>query len=175
MSPGPIKERGLEYTTGRPYMPGYSIAGAGDTEGMIPWHLAEMRLTQSRHYWVVTLWPDGRPHLTTVWGAWNQDALWFSTGAASRKFKNLTADPRCTISTEDGSNPVVLEGAAELVRNPALVAIFLNRINSKYRTSFGIEFMNPREKACFRVKPRVAIALEEERFTGSPTRWEFET
>lgn len=175
MTPGPIQERGLEYRTGRPYMPGYPIAGAGDTEGMIPWHLAEMRLTQSRHYWVATLWPGGRPHLTPVWGAWNQDALWFSVGVASRKFKNLLADPRCTISTEDGNNPVVLEGGAELVRNPALVAIFLNRLNNKYRKNYGIEFLNPQEKACFRVKPRVAIALEEESFTSSPTRWEFET
>lgn len=156
-------------------MPGYSIAGAEEQGGLLPWHKAEMRLIQSRHYWVATAWPDGRPHLSTVWGAWNQDAFWFSSGRASRKHHNLQADPRCTVSTEDAGNPIVLDGEADLIANPALIAIFLNRINTKYRKNYSLEFMDPKLKVCYRVKPKVAIGVEEQNFTGSATRWRFET
>lgn len=156
-------------------MPGYSIAGAEEQGGLLPWHKAEMRLIQSRRYWVGTAWPDGRPHLSAVWGAWNQDALWFSCGRASRKHRNLQADPRCTVSTEDAENPIVLDGDAELIANPALIAIFLNRINTKYRTNYSLEFMDPKLKVCYRVRPKTAIGVEEQNFTGSATRWRFET
>lgn len=156
-------------------MPGYSIAGPEDEGSLLPWHKAEMRLTQSRHYWVATIWPDGRPHLSVVWGAWNQDAFWFSTGRASRKHRNLQADLRCTVSTEDGERPIVFDGEAELVTNPALIAIFLSRLNMKYRESYSLESMDPENKACYRVKPKVAIGLEEQDIAGSATRWQFET
>lgn len=156
-------------------MPGYSVAGVQEQGGLLPWHKAEMRLIQSRHYWVATTWPDGRPHLTTVWGAWNQDAFWFSAGRSSRKSRNLQARPRCTVGTEDPEHPIVFDGKAELITNPALIAIFLNRINTKYRTSYSLEFMNPEQKACYRVRPEVAIGVEEHNFTGSATRWRFET
>lgn len=154
-------------------MPGYSVAGQ-DEGRLVPWYKAEMRLTQSRHYLLTTLWPDGRPHTTVVWAIWNQDSMWFRVGTLSRKFKNLLNDPRCTLATTDGANPVVLEGRAELIRNPALTAIFLNRVNAKYKQNYTMDSIDPTTKACFRIKPTSAIALQDEDLTGSPTKFVFD-
>ncbi len=50
-----------------------------------------------------------------VWGVWDQDAFWFSSSLGSRKVRNLQADPRCVVATENTQEPVVIEGLAEIV------------------------------------------------------------
>jgi hypothetical protein len=64
----------------RPHMPDYGILGPHEGSGLLPWSWAEERMTASRNYWVTSLWPDGRPHSMPVWGAWEDEALWFSSG-----------------------------------------------------------------------------------------------
>jgi general stress protein 26 len=96
-------------------MPGYGLLGPDEGTGLIPWPWAEQRLASSRNYWVVSLWPDGRPHAMPVWGLWHERAFWFSSSKGSRKARNLGADPRCVVTTEDAADPVVMEGSAELV------------------------------------------------------------
>src|SRR5205807_1130728 len=98
----------------RPHMPGYRLRGPDEGTGLLPWAWAEERLAASRNYWVVTTWPDGRPHTMPVWGIWDAGAVWFCTGGRSRKARNLAADPRCVVATEDALNPVVVEGSARI-------------------------------------------------------------
>jgi PPOX class probable F420-dependent enzyme len=158
----------------RPYMPGYGIAGATEGSGLLPWSWAADRLTMSRNYWVVSVWPDGRPHTMPVWGMWDDAVLWFSSGAGSRKARNLAADSRCCVSTEDATDPVVIEGTARIVTEPALLQRVIDLMNAKYGTEFGVDFLDPAKNAVFRVRPRVVFGLRSGDFTGSPTRWAFE-
>src|SRR5581483_3476747 len=78
-----------------------------------PWKWAADRLRRSRQYWIATTRPDGAPHLMIVWGVWLDDSFWFSTGAASRKARNLAANPGCAIGTDDAGEAVVMEGTGE--------------------------------------------------------------
>ncbi|MDP9248116.1 MAG: pyridoxamine 5'-phosphate oxidase family protein [Candidatus Dormibacteraeota bacterium] len=158
----------------RPYMPGYGILPAEDGSGLLPWSWAEERLRSSRNYWVVSVRPDGRPHSMPVWGVWYEGTFWFSSSLGSRKARNLTAKSRCVVTTEDADSPVVVEGTAELIREPAALETLLTLENQKYGTDFGIEMLDPAENACFQVHPTQAFALKEEDFTGSPTRWTFD-
>ncbi|HVL52601.1 MAG TPA: pyridoxamine 5'-phosphate oxidase family protein [Actinomycetota bacterium] len=160
-------------TSSRPYMPGYGIKSAEEGGGLLPWAWAEGRLMRSHDYWVATVRPDGHPHVMPVRGAWNQGAFWFSGSGRSRKILNLRQNPACTVTTDNPQEPVVVEGTAEIVDNRALLAIFLNRINTKYRTSYTLDFLDPEAKACVKVKPARVFGLEQENFTGSPTRWDF--
>ena len=155
-------------------MPGYGVRPAGEGTGLLPWSWAEERLISSRNYWVTTLWPDGRPHLMPVWGMWHQGSFWFSTSKPSRKARNLSADPRCTVATEDAANPVVVEGLAELVTDRDDLATMLALENAKYATEYGIETLDPAVNSTFRVRPRWVFGLRSDDFTGSPTRWDFE-
>jgi len=98
-------------------MPGYGVLPASEGAGLLPWEWADSRLRASRNYWVVTLWPDGRPHAMPVWGAWDDDHMfWFTSSARSRKARNIAGDPRCTVATEDEQHPVVLSGKARSER-----------------------------------------------------------
>ena len=156
-------------------MPGYGMQPAGEGTGLLPWSWAEERLVASRNYWVVTRWPDGRPHAMPVWGIWHDDMFWFSSSKPSRKSKNLTADPRCVVTTEDADNPVVVEGTAELIAGPKDLARLLALENAKYSTDYGIEMLDPVANSAFRVRPLWVFGLQAGDFTGSPTRWDFAT
>jgi hypothetical protein len=92
----------------RPTVPGYEFAAK--KKGLLPWKWASDRLKKSRQYWIATTRPDGAPHLMIIWGLWFEDSFWFSTGAASRKARNLAENPRCISSgrvcvKRDGRTP----------------------------------------------------------------------
>jgi pyridoxamine 5'-phosphate oxidase-like protein len=157
----------------RPHMPGYGLQPSTEGTGLLPWSWAQERLAASQDYWVATAWPDGRPHLMPVWGMWHDTALWFSCSGRSRKTMNLKADPRCSISTDNPLQPVVVEGIAELVTDMETLALVIDLENAKYSTSYGIELLDPAVSACFRVSPIWAFGIAEGDFTGSPTRWTF--
>jgi nitroimidazol reductase NimA-like FMN-containing flavoprotein (pyridoxamine 5'-phosphate oxidase superfamily) len=141
----------------------------------MPWSWAEERLAASRNYWVVSVWPDGRPHAMPVWGLWHDESFWFSSSRGSRKSRNLSADPRCVVATEDAMEPVIIEGIAQLVTESGALEALLALENAKYETNYGIELLDPEVNSAFRVRPTWGFGLSEEDFTGSPTRWSFDS
>jgi nitroimidazol reductase NimA-like FMN-containing flavoprotein (pyridoxamine 5'-phosphate oxidase superfamily) len=157
----------------RPVMPGYGVLPAEQGSGLIPWPEIERRLTVSHDYWVATVRPDGRPHVMPVWGVWFDGRLWFSSGLRSRKARNLAAEPRCTITTDQAQDPVVLDGLAEQVVDADGIAAFLTAMNGKYDAGMTAAFLDPAVNGTFAVRPQRVIALSHDDFTGSPTRWTF--
>jgi nitroimidazol reductase NimA-like FMN-containing flavoprotein (pyridoxamine 5'-phosphate oxidase superfamily) len=157
----------------RPVMPGYGVLPAEQGSGLIPWPEIERRLTVSHDYWVATVRPDGRPHVMPVWGVWFDGRLWFSSGLRSRKARNLAAEPRCTITTDQAQDPVVLDGLAEQVVDADGIAAFLAAMNGKYDAGMTAAFLDPAVNGTFAVRPQRVIALSHDDFTGSPTRWTF--
>jgi len=157
----------------RPYLPGYGTLPADQGSGLLPWSWARERLTASHEYWVATVWPDGRPHLMPVWAVWRDEALWFSAARAARKVRNLEGNPAVTASTDDPLNPVVVEGVGRVVRDTVSIKGFLEAVNAKYRTGYGLDFLDPAVNATVRVRPRRVFGLLESDVGGSPTRWDF--
>ena len=159
-------------------MPGYGVPT--EPEGMLPWTFAADRLSSSHDYWLATVWPDGRPHVMPVWGAWFDDRLWFSTDQISRKARNLRADARCVVTTDNPLEPVVLDGMAELVTDRAQVVAFAEVLRVKYSAEwleevYTVDFFdaNLGGGGTYRVTPASVFALKESEFTTSPTRWRF--
>lgn len=76
------------------------------------------RIFDSRNFaTVATLRPDGSPQTSVVWIGRDGDTLLFSTTAGRQKVRNLTADPRVSVSIFDMANPydsVEVRGTAEL-------------------------------------------------------------
>ena len=59
-----------------------------------------------------TVRPDGRPHAAGVGVAVHDGALFFTSGPAARKARNLAANPACTLSMRLDGIDLVLEGEA---------------------------------------------------------------
>jgi len=47
-------------------------------------------------------------------------------------------------------------------------------MKAKYRTDYGVDFLDPDVNATIGVRPRRVFSMRAEDFTGSPTRWTFE-
>ena len=154
-------------------MPGYGIAGPTEGSGLLHWSWAAERLTAARNYWVATVWPDGRPHVMPVWGMWDDSTLWFTSSTGSRKVRNVTADPRCCITTEDASDPVIIEGTAHISTELPVLRRVVDLMNAKYRTDYRVDFLDPAKNATIGVRPHRVFSMRAGDFTGSPTRWTF--
>ncbi|MCP3755542.1 PPOX class F420-dependent oxidoreductase [Streptomyces sp. TBY4] len=70
---------------------------------------------------VATLNADGAPQTSVVWIGREADTVVFSTTAGRLKARNLTRDPRISLTVYDAQNPyhsVDIRGTAELVEDP---------------------------------------------------------
>ena len=103
-----------------------------------------------------------------VWGLWRDGAFYFSTGKQSRKARNLRANPRCVVCTEQAEQAVVVEGVAELIKDSSALPWFGKAYEAKYEWDMS-NFAEP----VYVVRPRLAYGLYEKDFAGSATRWRF--
>jgi general stress protein 26 len=104
------------------------------------WAEARSRLERAEVYWLATVRPDGRPHVTPLVAAWLDDALYFCTGESERKAQNLARNAHCVITT--GCNTLnegldlVVEGDAVRVRDEATLQRVADRYAAKYDPPF---------------------------------------
>ena len=157
----------------RPYMPGYPIQPPDEGTGLLPWGWAVERLTTSRSYWLASIRPDGRPHVMPVWAIWLDDRLLFSSGLQSAKARNLLRDARCSITTDEATEPVVINGTAERATDAPTIERYAAAINTKYDQDIAVDFYDPSHNGLFAITPKIAVGMIEEDFGGSPTRWSF--
>ena len=102
-----------------------------------PWADGLEQLTTADTFWLSTVRPDGRPHVTPLIAVWHEGALWFATGPDERKAKNLAANPACVLMTgrsdlADGALDVVLEGNAEQVTDDGMLEPVAAAFAAKY-------------------------------------------
>jgi PPOX class probable F420-dependent enzyme len=155
----------------RPHMPGYGTLPPDAGTGLLPWSWAEERILAARNLWIATLFPDGRPQLSAVWGTWHAGRALFSCAPTSAKARNLARDPRITVSTEDAGDPIVVEGTAREVADRDEWAACVDALNAKYPGSYTVS--GDEHSGFYLVTPLRAFGLRHDDFAGSPTRWTF--
>jgi general stress protein 26 len=154
----------------------------------LPWSAANDLLETAELFWVSTVRPDGRPHVTTLQAVWMEGALYFSTGPAERKAKNLEGNTNVVLTT--GCNTfagldVAVEGEAVRQTDQAT----LERLADQYVAKYGEDWrFSVREGAfyhgaesgaddhgpayVFEVRPKTVFGFGK----GEPfsqTRWRF--
>ena len=151
----------------RPDLPaGYGIRPAGEGR-LIGWPEVEGRLAGARNDWLATASPQGRPHVALLWGLWHGGAFIFGTDPASRKGRNLAANPAVIVRLESGDEVVIVEGRARRLDAEALEP----GPDEAYQLKYGVPLAgNP----VYRVEPTRAFAWAEADFPESATRWRFE-
>lgn len=159
--------------------PRFSSPGAMPT----PWSEARAVLEQAEVYWLSTVRPAGRPHVTPLIAVWLDGALSFCTGPSERKAKNLAGNAHCVVTT--GGNALaegldlVVEG--EAVREQGETT--LQRVAATYEAKYGRDwhfdvrdgafFGDGGEALVFAVSPRTVFGFRKGEPFGQ-TRWRFE-
>ena len=167
-------------------MPVTELDARFSSKGATPTGWAEGRrhIDEAEVFWISTVRPDGRPHVTPLLAVRHDDAMYFCTGPEERKAKNLRRNPHCILTTGrnglDGLD-VVVEGHAVEVADGAELVLIANAYESKYGahftapegTWFGLSDAIRRGDALvYRVAPTTILGFGKgEQF--SQTRWRF--
>ena len=133
--------------------------------------------------WLSTINADGSPHVTGLGVLWLHDHFWFETGKTTRKARNVARDPRCTVSLATQEFDLVVEGTAELVVDPAMVAEVAEHYAEDWpcrvdesgialTAEFSAPSAGPPPWHVFEITPRRATALQIE--PGGATTWVFD-
>ncbi len=101
---------------------------------VLPWSRAHDLLASGPNgpdvgFFLGTVRPDGRPHAAGIGAVWHDGDLYFTSGPATRKARNLASNPACTIAVKLPGLDLTLDGAAARVTEPAT----LERVASIYR------------------------------------------
>jgi hypothetical protein len=160
--------------------PQFSSPGATPT----PWAAVREQLETAKTYWLSTVRPDGRPHVTTIAGVWLDEAVHFVTGPSERKAKNVAAGNSHAIVTTgcngwDGLD-IVVEGEAVPVIDADRLRRLVEAFAGKYDDFFGYRLQDGRLHATgaadapvpFELRATKAFAFAKGE-TFSQTRWRF--
>jgi nitroimidazol reductase NimA-like FMN-containing flavoprotein (pyridoxamine 5'-phosphate oxidase superfamily) len=138
-------------------------------------------LEEAQIFWLSTVRPDGRPHVTPLIAVWLDGAIYFCTGESERKAKNIANNSNCILTT--GCNrfegyDVVVEGKAKHVSNDDKLKRIADRYLQKYGEAWRFEvrdgaFIGDGNRALvFEVTPITAFGFgKDEPF--SQTKWSF--
>lgn len=148
------------------------------------WAEGRAALRDAPLWWLSTVRPDHRPHVTPLLGVWLAGAAYFCTGPRERKARNLVVNPSVVVTTgrpELAGLDVVLEGTAAPVHDRAE----LDRVAGEYECKYGARFTEPDgtwygladamragEALVYRVLPATVFGFGKGR-TYSQTRWRF--
>jgi nitroimidazol reductase NimA-like FMN-containing flavoprotein (pyridoxamine 5'-phosphate oxidase superfamily) len=159
--------------------PQFSSPGATPT----PWAEARGLLERAEVYWLSTVRPYGRPHVTPLLAVWLDGALCFCTGESERKARNLARNAHCVLTT--GRNAlhegldVVVEGDATRVSDAPTLRRVAEAYAAKYGNDWrfavrdgGLQGAEGNTALVFAVRPAKAFGFGK----GEPfsqTRWRF--
>jgi nitroimidazol reductase NimA-like FMN-containing flavoprotein (pyridoxamine 5'-phosphate oxidase superfamily) len=158
--------------------PRYSESAATATA----WAGAEVMLAGAELFWISTVRPDGRPHVTPLPAVWSDGALHFCTGPEERKALNLADNPHVVLTTgvntwNEGYD-LVVEGEAVRVSDDGRLRALAAVWEAKYGSFWHFEVRNgyfhhgPGHALVFSVAPRTVFGFGK----GEPfsqTRWRF--
>ncbi len=163
--------------TSKPRMPeGYLVTGE---EGeLLPWEHARERLEREQVYWVGTTRPNGRPHVTPIWGVWVNERLYFDGSPETRRGRNLAANPAVAIHVargDEGKDVVILEGEAYQIHGPQRV--LAEQLAAAYGAKYAAEGYEPapdtwEEGGLYEVQAHTVLAWTN--FPVNATRWRFD-
>ena len=149
------------------------------------WAAAREELATAKTYWLSTVRPDGRPHVTTIAAVWLDDALHFATGPSERKAKNLASNTHVVVTagcSEWEGLDIIVEGDAVPVTDPDRLRGLVDAYRMKYDDFFGFRLtdgalQNPASNdrpVAFEVRATKAFAFGKGA-SFSQTRWRFRT
>ena len=146
-----------------------------------PWPHALALLEQAGLFWVSTVRPDGRPHVTPVVAVWVDGAVYFTSGPGEQKSRNLAANRHCAVTTGcniwDEGFDIVVHGEAIVVRDRPLLQKVADAFGAKYGSDWAFQvagdgtFRGHGVSLVYRLAPEQALGFGKDPF--SHTRWDF--
>jgi PPOX class probable F420-dependent enzyme len=119
-----------------------------------------LKLIDGKNFgFLATLLPDGSPHVTPMWVDHDGDFILMNTAIGRVKQKNITRDPRVSITILDSNNPydriVILGRVVAQIEQDADAHI--DKLAKKYTGAEKYQKSSPNEK-------RIILKIEPSKF-----------
>ena len=85
----------------------------------LTWDWVATRLTESKHYWICSVRPDGRPHVVPRWCVFVDGKIYYDGSPETRHAINIGSNPNVTVHLENGQEAVILEGTSNPAGRPS--------------------------------------------------------
>lgn len=115
--------------------------GVEQADAYVDWEEIETQLRDSRHYWLSTTRPDGRPHVVPRWGVWLDGAFWYDGSPETVHVRNLVENLWCVLHLEDGAKATIVEGRS--LRSAPVTGDFGERLSDEFARKYGPEYTPP--------------------------------
>jgi Pyridoxamine 5'-phosphate oxidase len=140
----------------------------------VTWDWVTRQLTESKHYWLCSVRPDGRPHVIPRWCVYVDGKIYYDGSPETRHAINIRSNPNITVNLESGMEVIILEGTSRMAEKPSPeMGKKLSHAYKKYK-DFGYA-PGPNSwdgGGLFVFTPRQCIAWSS--FTENPTKFVFE-
>jgi PPOX class probable F420-dependent enzyme len=113
-------------------------------------------LEEERFAVLATVNANGSPQQTVMWYELRGDTIVMNTKRGRKKDRNLIRDPRASVCVEDGFRYVTLDGAIELIEDPAIAQADIAALARRYHDADTAEKM---AREVFAPQERVTLVL----------------
>lgn len=156
----------------RPHFPpGY----VDKPKSYLSWEWVAAQLTESKHYWLCSVRPNGHPHVVPRWGAFLDNKFYYDGSPETRHAQNIARNPHITLNLEDGEKAIMLEGTSREAGKPD--PQFARRLAKAIGDKYKEHGYAPKPDqwdwgGLFVFSPRQCIAWSN--FTENPTKFIFD-
>ncbi|MBV9119146.1 MAG: pyridoxamine 5'-phosphate oxidase family protein [Chloroflexi bacterium] len=133
-------------------------------------------------YWLATVGANGQPHITGVGAVWLDGKVYFTSGPGTSKSRNLSSNPRCSVSASLEGIDLVIEGEARRVTDGATLRALAEKyvemgwpatVEADALTApFSAPSAGPAPWHLYALEPRSAVGVAKIEPFGA-TRWRF--
>ena len=140
----------------------------------LTWDWVAARLTESKHYWVCSVRPNGRPHVVPRWCVFVDGKIYYDGSPETRHAINIGSNPNVTVHLENGWEAVILEGTSNPAGRPSReLGKKLAQAYKKYKEyGYTPKANSWDEGGLYVFTPRQCIAWSK--FNEDPTKFIFE-
>jgi pyridoxamine 5'-phosphate oxidase-like protein len=153
------------------FPPGY----VDNPASYVTWDWVAEQLTESKHYWLCSVRPNGHPHVVPRWGVFIDNKFYYDGSPETRHARNIVENPYVTLNLESGEKAIILEGTSRPAERPDLE--FAKRLAKAISNKYAALGYSPEPKqwdegGLFVFTPRQCITWSK--FTDNPTKFVFE-
>jgi hypothetical protein len=141
----------------------------------LTWDWVAEQLTDSKHYWLASVRPNGKPHVVPRWGVFINNKFYYDGSPETRHARNILGNPKVTLHLESGEKAIILEGTSRPADkpDPEFAIQLAKAISAKYAVlGYSPEPNQWDEGGLYIFTPRQCIAWSK--FNEDPTKFIFE-
>jgi hypothetical protein len=141
----------------------------------LTWDWVAAQIADSKHYWLCSVRPNGRPHAVPRWAVYVDGKIYYDGSSETRHNRNIEVNPYISVHLESGTEAVILEGTSGPAQKPS--SELAQKLSKEYKRKYQELGYAPEPNSwdaggLFVFTPRQCIAWSK--FNEDPTKFMFE-